>query len=416
MAERHALFIAPATPARTGNGLAMRLGLFQDALGQVANVDTLVLPVSGPPPDEHFPAAFGAAALSIPAAGRFDTQFALLTRIADPSERLRQFRLYGRGSRHAALSGPVLADVRRALEGRRYDLAHIARLYLADSLNAVPARRFSLDLDEDDAWAWQRLAEAQLPAEAAWSAAEAEAEDRLLARQGAAFDALFVSGPADAASLAARHPGLDFSIVANAIAFPRAPRRRDDGRTLLFVGAFGYRPNVDGVLWFVREVWPELQARADAERPRLRLVGRDPPGEILALHSPADRIEVLGPVDDITTAYEEATLAIAPLHAGAGTRLKLVEAAAHAVPLVTTTLAARGLGFIDADTAWLADAPARFAQAVLAALADPSARRQRASLSRQRAQALHDRVQVVAGLARVFAGMLQTDDAAQEDR
>jgi len=415
MAERRALFIAPATPARTGNGLAMRLGLFQDALGQVADVDTLVLPVSGPPPDEHFTRVFGAEALSVPASGRFDTQFALLRRIADPAERLRQFRLYGRGSRHAALSGPVLSEARQALAGRSYDLAHIARLYLADSLDCASAGRLSLDLDEDDAWAWRRMAEAQAPEHAAWSFAEAEAEDRLLARRGAAFEALFVSGPADAATLAARHPDLHFSIVANAIAFPPVVRRRDDGHTLLFVGAFGYRPNVDGVTWFIREVWPAIRARA-AGQVRLRLVGRNPPDEIVALGASNKGVEMVGPVDDITTAYEEATLAIAPLHEGGGTRLKLVEAAAHGVPLVTTTLAARGLSCIGSETAWLADEALPFADAVLAAMADPVARGRRAELAMQRARATHDRVQVVAGLARVFADMLQTGDAAQEDR
>lgn len=415
MAEPRALFIAPATPARTGNGLAMRLGLFQDALARVAKVDTLVLPVAGPPPDQHFTDSFEATALSVPVAGRSDTQFALLSRIADPAERLRQFRFYGRGSRHAALSGPVLSEVKRVLEGRHYDLIHIGRLYLADSLGNAPAPRCSIDLDEDDAWAWQRLAATQPPAETAWAAAEAEAEDRLLARRGSDFDALFVSGPADAASLAERHPGLTFSIIANAIEFPEVLERRDDGNTLLFVGAFGYRPNVEGVLWFTEAVWPAVRARA-VKPPRLRLVGRNPPPEILALDAPSDGIEVLGAVDDITTAYAEASLAIAPLHTGAGTRLKLIEAAAHGVPLVTTTIAARGLGFIDPQIAWLADAPMAFADAVLAALADPAARRQRAGLARQRAQAVHDRVQVIDGLARVFADMLQTADATWEQR
>ncbi len=415
MTERRALFIAPTTPARTGNGLAMRVGMFQDALGRVAEVDTLVLPVSGPPPDERFAEAFGAAAMSIPTAGRADTQFVMLSRIADPAERLRQFRLYGRGSRHAAVSAPVLGDARRWLEGRRYNLAHIARLYLADTITGVPADHLSLDLDEDDAWAWRRLADTQPPAEAAWSIAEAEAEDRLLARRGAAFDTLFVSGPADEAALAARHPGFDFNTIANAIEFPEAPQRRDDGRTVLFVGAFGYRPNIDGVLWFVREVWPQVRARS-ANPPRLRLVGRDPPEVIRALHSPADGLEVVGPVDELAAAYAEATLAIAPLHTGAGTRLKLVEAAAHRLPVVTTTLAARGLAFVGPETAWLADQPTPFADAVLAALADPAARVRRADLSLRLAQDIHDRVQVVDGLARVFADMLQGSDAARGHR
>lgn len=403
MTEPRALFVAPMTPAPTGNGLAMRLAVFRDALSRVAALDTLVLPVSGPPPNDG-------EALTVPVAGRADTRFTLLSRIADPAERLRQFRLYGRGSRHAHLSAPVLADVQNLCARHRYDLAHLCRLYLADAVDSISARCTTLDLDEDDAWAWRRLAATQPEPAASWSEAEADAEDRLLARRGPAFDALFVSGEADRAALEARHPSLAPAIVPNAIAFPEVPERRDDGRTLLFVGAFGYAPNVDGILWFARNVWPRIHAAAPAIR--LRLVGRDPPVPIRTLHGYAN-IELLGPVGDVSSAYAEATLAIAPLLTGGGTRLKLIEAAAHAVPVVATTTAARGLDFIGPDTAWLADEPAVFADAILAALADPAARARCATVSRRRARGTHDRVQVVERLALRFARMLEAGDAAR---
>ena len=389
------MLVAPMTPAPTGNGLAMRLALFRDALARVAEVDTLVLPVSGPATDE--------SALTVPVAGRADTQFALLSRIADPAERLRQFRRYGRGSRHAHLSAPVLAEVHSLCAHKRYDFAHIGRLYLADTVDQIPARHATLDLDEDDAWAWRRLAETQPPPEAARSEAEAEAEDRLLARRAPTFANLFVSGPADRASLLARHPGLAIGLIPNAIAFPPSPERRDDGRTLLFDGAFGYAPNVEGILWFARQVLPRLP-----DALRVRLVGRDPPPAIRELHG-HHGIEVVGPVVDLGAAYAEATLAIAPLLTGAGTRLKLIEAAAHAVPAVTTATAARGLDFVTPDTAWLADDAAPFAEAILTVLSDPAGRSRRAALSRKRAQATHDRVQVVERLALRFARMLEPE-------
>jgi len=407
MAEARALFVAPATPARTGNGLAMRLATFHDALSRVAAVDTLVLPLSGPPPDLGFADAFGDEAMTVEVAGRVDTQFALLSRLADPTERLRQFRLYGRGSRHAPLSAAVLADIRRTLEGRRYDLAHLGRLYLSDAVASITATRTSLDLDEDDAWAWRRLAATQLEPQADWSEAEAVAEDRLLARRGPSFDARFIAGEADRLALNARHPGLPVEIVPNAIAFPPAARR-DDGQTLLFVGAFGYPPNSEGILWFIDAVWPTVRAAAPAVR--LRLVGRDPPAAIRTLHG-RDNIELIGPVDDVAPAYAEATLAIAPLRTGGGTRLKLIEAAAHAVPIITTGIAARGLDFIAPDSAWQADEATAFADAILAALADPVERNRRAARAYQRARATHDRVEVVERLAERFARMLQTADA-----
>jgi glycosyltransferase involved in cell wall biosynthesis len=397
MTDPRALLVAPTTPALTGNGLAMRLGVFRDALSRIATLDTLVLPIAGPMPEDG-------TTLTVPVAGRADTRFALLSRLADPAERLRQFRLYGRGSRHSHLSAPVLAEIRALRAHQHYDLAHICRLYLADAVDSVAARRLTLDLDEDDAWAWRRLAATQPEPDAAWSEAEAEAEDRLLARRAPAFDDLFVASDTDRQSLVARYPTLPLDVIPNAIAFPAAPQRRDDGCTLLFVGAFGYRPNIEGILWFVHEVWPRVQATAPATR--LRLVGRDPPAVIRALHGHANA-ELLGPIDDLASAYAEATLAIAPLHTGAGTRLKLIEAAAYAVPIVSTTIAARGLDFVTPETAWLADDPAGFAAAVLAALADPDQRTRRAALSRTRARKTHDREQVVERLALRFARVLE---------
>jgi glycosyltransferase involved in cell wall biosynthesis len=393
----------------------MRLGVFQDALNRVVEVDTLVLPLSGPPPDEQFTDSFGKPAMTIPIAGHADTLFSLLMQIADPAERLTQFRKYGRGSRHAALSAAVLTDIRQRLNGRNYHLAHVARLYLAEAIEGVEATRRTIDLDEDDAWAWRRLAATQSAHEAEWSVAESEAEDQLLARRGGTFDTRFVSGPADAATLAGRYPDLLFESVPNAISFPAQPERRDDGNTILFVGAFGYRPNVEGVLWFAREVWPELRASL-ATPARLCLVGSDPPEEIRALGAAGINIEVVGRVDDPSRAYAEATLAIAPLHTGAGTRLKIIEAAAYRVPVVTTALAARGLAFIDGDSAWLADAPGDFAASVLAAFADPAGRDRRADLAHARAHAIHDRAQVVERLAQRFADMLQSHHAAQGTR
>jgi glycosyltransferase involved in cell wall biosynthesis len=117
-------------------------------------------------------------------------------------------------------------------------------------------------------------------------------------------------------------------------------------------------------------------------------------------------IEVVGPVDDLGPAYAEATLAIAPLHAGAGTRLKLIEAAAYAVPSVTTSLAARGLGFATRETAWFADDADAFASAVLDALADPAARARRAGRARALAEATHERTRLVERLASHFESVL----------
>ena len=178
--DARALLIVPTTPTRSGNGLAMRQAVFHDSLRDVARIDTLVLPIAGPAPGRDFTAEFGPVS-AIPVAGRQDTRFMLLSQIADARQRLEQFRAYGRGSRHAALSVPVLAEVKAAIGAGDYDLVHVGRLYLAEAALAAEARTLgTLDLDEDDAWAWRQVAQGQpaegQPAEgAAWSEAEADA-------------------------------------------------------------------------------------------------------------------------------------------------------------------------------------------------------------------------------------------------
>jgi glycosyltransferase involved in cell wall biosynthesis len=401
--EGRALFIAPAMPAPAGNGLAMRQAIFHEALSRVAQVDTLVLPLWSDDPDAP-PLEHLGVVRSIRVRGRGDTLFELIRRIVDPQLRLQRFREYGRGSRHAALSSPVIADIRRMFASEDYDLVHVARLYLAEARDAVATVTATLDLDEDDAWAWRLKAAAEAGDAAAWSNAEADAEDRLLARLGGRFATCFAAGPQDQASLSARHPFLPIETIPNAVDFPEAPVHRDDGRTLLFVGALGYAPNRDGILWFVRHVWPLL--RQGGPWPlRFQIAGRSAGAEITGLEN-IEGIEVLGPVTDLDPVYAQATLAIAPLHTGAGTRIKVIEAAAHGVPMIATAIATRGLDFARADTMWLADAPEAFAAAIRAAIGDPAERRWRADVAYAAARHTHDRVEAVNRLASRFAAVL----------
>ncbi len=399
MVRPKALFIAPAAPARTGNGLAMRLGTFLDAMTKVADTELLILPVSGPPPEaEELANAFGVAATTIPVAGRADTHLALISLLGSPAQKLAAFEAYGRGSRHASLSLPVLANVRDFAADRQFDLLHVGRLYIADAASAVVAPTCTLDLDEDDASAWRRRAGlARVAGEtdlADWSEAEARAEDSLLHRVAARFDALFIAGGADRDRLTARHPELVPEIVVNSVAFPPASRRDDDGKTVVFVGSLGYAPNAEGLAWFANEVLPEIAAVTPM---RLRIVGRGMSPAVSALRGHAN-IDLIGEVVDVAATYKDATIAIAPLHSGGGTRIKLIEAAAFGVPIVSTTLGAEGLD-LGSDAMWCADNAAGFAAAIIAALSDPAERESRARKASRAARQLYDRDMVVDALA-----------------
>jgi polysaccharide biosynthesis protein PslH len=141
-----------------------------------------------------------------------------------------------------------------------------------------------------------------------------------------------------------------------------------DGRTVMFFGINDYYPNSDGILFFIREVWPRLAA--SHPQARLKIVGPRPTPEILAQRSA--RLEVTGPVDDMRAHLATAAAVIVPLRLGGGTRLKIVEAMAMSKPIVSTTIGAEGIDVVHEKHLLIADEPAQFAAAVGRVLDDAS--------------------------------------------
>ncbi|HUM09612.1 MAG TPA: glycosyltransferase family 4 protein [Myxococcaceae bacterium] len=149
---------------------------------------------------------------------------------------------------------------------------------------------------------------------------------------------------------------------------PRSGDPSPDGRTVLFFGLLSTLPNIDGIRWFVREVWPRITAvRPDA---RLEILGKGAPREVEALAAPG--IEVAGFVEDLRPHLAAAAAVVVPLRLGGGTRLKIVEAMAMARPIVSTRLGAEGIEAEPGRELLLADEPEAFAAAVLQLLQDPA--------------------------------------------
>lgn len=130
---------------------------------------------------------------------------------------------------------------------------------------------------------------------------------------------------------------------------------------LVFVGSMDWLPNVDGVTWFVREVLPRLRKR----RPdcTVAIVGRTPARAVAGLAARDPRILVTGTVDDVRPWLWGSTVSIVPLRIGGGTRLKIYEAMAAGVPVVSTAVGAEGLEVSSPENIRLADTPDDFAAA-----------------------------------------------------
>jgi sugar transferase (PEP-CTERM/EpsH1 system associated) len=151
--------------------------------------------------------------------------------------------------------------------------------------------------------------------------------------------------------------------------FRPAGRAAREPLDLVFTGSMDWMPNEDGILWFVDEVLPLIHATEP--RVSLTVVGRRPPPRIQALASRDPRLRVTGTVPDVRPYLERASVFVVPLRVGGGTRLKIYEALAMELPLLSTTIGAEGLPLQHGRHALIADAPRAFAEAALGLLRDP---------------------------------------------
>ncbi|HYH46617.1 MAG TPA: glycosyltransferase, partial [Thermoanaerobaculia bacterium] len=165
---------------------------------------------------------------------------------------------------------------------------------------------------------------------------------------------------------------------------PAAGERAGTGARLLFTGAMDYRPNEDGAQWFLDEVWPALRERLPGVA--WTIAGKNP-SEALRQKAEPQGVELTGFVDDIRPWFERAEVFVVPLRIGGGTRLKILEAMAMGLPVVSSRVGAEGIEAREGEEIVLADTPAEMVQALAALAGDPA---RRAELGR-RGRALVER-------------------------
>lgn len=179
------------------------------------------------------------------------------------------------------------------------------------------------------------------------------------------------------------------SVVPNGVSCTEFPFSTDDEdpATILFVGFFRHEPNVEAVLHFAREILPRVRTRIpDA---RFRIVGAYPPAVVRRLADADAGIEVTGLVPEVAPEYRRATVFVAPILRGSGTRLKILEAMASGCAVVSTTVGAEGIEAGDAEIV-LADEAGAFATAIGDLITDSQRRARQARAARAFVEANYD--------------------------
>jgi glycosyltransferase involved in cell wall biosynthesis len=253
------------------------------------------------------------------------------------------------------------------------DIVHVARLPMVSQVEPLLARRGSrpgmvLDLDDVESTAAYRQLRNGRGKGLLQRLFEYYDLARLCAYQARAmrrFDRVFVCSEKDRRRLARS----SVVVVPNGTRVPASlPVRRPDGRTLIFCGLLSYGPNVDAVQFLVKAIFPEIRrAVPDA---RLLIVGRAARPEIRALHDDK-HVVVATDVPSVTEYYASSTIAVVPLRSGGGTRIKILEAWAHGVPVVSTTIGREGLDGVHGRHLMVADRPREFAARCVALLRSP---------------------------------------------
>lgn len=271
----------------------------------------------------------------------------------------------------------------RTLDAASYDVMHLFRLYmapLADLLSESGFRgRRQLDLDDIESETRMRISRL-------YSSRGRDVPSRRAARDAAwyaeverarlpDYDRVFVCSEADRSSLVARIPAARVEVLPNVMREqePAPFRSRPRPFTFLFVGSMSYYPNFDAVMHFVEDVAPIIDRGARGLW-RLHLVGRGVTRSLRMALAGRDNVTICEDAASLTPHYHAADAVVVPLRAGGGTRIKVLEAFAYGVPVVTTPLGVEGIDAADGDHVLVGDSSEAFADRCLRLMNEPELR------------------------------------------
>jgi len=371
-ARSSALVLAPEAPYPAFGGGALRTASLLEYLARKYDLDVILF--------EQSPAAH-------PAAARLKEITRNLDVIQLPSHRrhatARAVRNLGRLWRGV----PPLTDrfsgfeteIARITGSRRYELAVVEHFWCAPYAPVLGAAgRLVLDLHNVESVLHGHCSRSER-----WplSALHARFQSACLAlerRWLPEFSRILTASDSDAARVLEIAPESRPAVYPNAIPLHPMP---DDPKedVIVFSGNLEYHPNTNAIAFFRDEIWPVLRERFPSLE--WRLVGKNA-GAVRPYAASDPRIQFTGPVDDAVREIARAKVAVVPLRAGSGTRIKILEAWAAGTPVVSTAIGAEGLAAVNGEHLLIADTAAEFTDATGRLLESPDLRERISSAAR----------------------------------
>ena len=166
-------------------------------------------------------------------------------------------------------------------------------------------------------------------------------------------------------------------------------QRTTGSHNIVTIGTLLYPPNADGVRWFTNEVFPLI--RRQVPDVTLTIIGKGAPVDLVRLASQSSgKITITGYVPDLVPYLEKAALMVVPVRAGGGMRVRILEAFARGIPVVTTSVGLEGIEARPGEDVLVEDTAERFAIAVVQLLKDPKLQMRLAANGRGLAETYYD--------------------------
>lgn len=217
------------------------------------------------------------------------------------------------------------------------------------------------------------------------------------------FDAVTAVSQEDKAALIEAGARDDIAVIPIAIdtdeqAFiPRQPK----GPHIVHIGTMYWPPNIQGITWFLDEIYPRIQQQVPEVR--CTLIGARPPASIVERGQADPSLTVTGYVDDPLPYLRDSSMMVVPLLAGGGMRVKILNAMSQGIPMVSTTVGCEGIAVTHEDDILIADEPQTFADACIRLLTDAALNDKVTQNGRRTAEEQYDYRQACRPLDKIYA-------------